>query len=48
MVNIGQIHKELGKFLMISSNLIKSYDESVIEIGKMVYYERGLEDESTE
>ena len=29
----GQIHKELGKFLMISSNLIKSDDESMIEIG---------------
>ena len=32
MVNDGQIHKELGKILMISSNLIKSDDESVIEI----------------
>ena len=28
MVNMGQIHKELWKFLMISSNLIKSDDES--------------------
>ena len=35
MVNMGQIHKELGKFLMISSNLIKSDDESVIEMGKI-------------
>ena len=32
MVNKGQIHKELGKFFMISSNLIKSDDEMVIEI----------------
>ena len=35
MVNISQIHGELGKFLMISSNLIKSDDESVIEIGQI-------------
>ena len=34
MVNKGQIHKELGKFLMISLNLMKSNDESVIEIGE--------------
>ena len=34
MVNKGQIHMELGKFLMISSNLIKLDDESVIEIGE--------------
>ena len=34
MVNIGQIHRELGKFLMISLNLIKLDDESMIEIGK--------------
>ena len=32
MVNKGLIHKELGKFLMISLNLIKSDDELVIEI----------------
>ena len=32
MINVGQIHKELGKFLMISSNLVKSDDESMIEI----------------
>ena len=32
MVNMGQIHRELGKFLMFSSNLIKSDDESIIEI----------------
>ena len=33
---------------MISSNLIKSEDESVIEIGEMVFYESGLEDDSVE
>ena len=32
MVNKVRIHRELGKFLMISSNLIKSDDESKIEI----------------
>ena len=35
MVNKGQIYRELGKFLMISSNLIKSDDELMIEIGKI-------------
>ena len=34
MVNLGRIHRELGKFFMISSNLIKSDDESMIEIGE--------------
>ena len=34
MVNVGRIHRELGKFLMISSHLIKSDDELVIEIGE--------------
>ena len=34
MVNMGRIHKALEKFLMISSNLIKSDNESMIEIGK--------------
>ena len=34
MVNNGLIHMELGKFMMISSNLIKSDDESMIEIGE--------------
>ena len=33
MVNKGQIHRELGKFFMFSSNLIKSDNESMIEIG---------------
>ena len=34
MVNMGRIHKEFGKFLMISSNLIKLDDESMIKIRK--------------
>ena len=34
MVNIGRIHRELGKYLMISLNLIKSDNESVIEMGE--------------
>ena len=34
MVNMGRIHKEIGKFMMISSILIKSDDESMTEIGK--------------
>ena len=34
MVNMGRIQREIGKFCMISSNLIKSDDESVIEIGE--------------
>ena len=33
MANKGRIHRELGKFFMISLNLIKSDNESVIEIG---------------
>ena len=32
MVNKGQIHSELGKFMMISSNSIKSDDKLMIEI----------------
>ena len=32
MVNKG--HNELGKFMMISSNLIISDDESMVEIGE--------------
>ena len=32
MINKGRIHRELGKILIISSNLIKSDNESVIEI----------------
>ena len=34
MVNMDQIHKELGKSLMISSNSIKSDNELTIEIGE--------------
>ena len=34
MVNKGRIYRELGKILMISSNLIKSDDESMVEIGE--------------
>ena len=32
MVNNSRIHRELGKFLIISSNLIKSDEELVIKI----------------
>ena len=48
MVNKGRIHRELGKTLMISSNLIKSDDELMVEIGENVDYERELQDDSTE
>ena len=48
MVNKGRIHTELWKFLMISWNLIKSDNELMIEIGKMVFYERELLNDSTE
>ena len=34
MINMGRIHRELGKFMIISSNLIKSDDELMIEIGE--------------
>ena len=34
MVNKGWIHKEIRKFIMISLKLIKSDDESMIEIGE--------------
>ena len=34
MVNKGRIYRELGKFMMISLNLIKSDDESMVEIGE--------------
>ena len=34
MVNKGRIHKKIRKFLMFSSELIKSYDELMIEIGE--------------
>ena len=32
MVNKDRIHKEIRKFMMISSNLVKSDDELMIEI----------------
>ena len=34
MVNNGRIHRELRKFMMISSNLIKLDNESMVGIGK--------------
>ena len=34
MVNKGRIYKELGKFMMISLNLIKSDDELMKKIGE--------------
>ena len=34
MVNKGRIHREIKKFMMISSKLIKSDDESMVEIGE--------------
>ena len=36
MVNKGRIHRELGKFMMISLNLIKSDNKSMVEIGENV------------
>ena len=34
MVNKGQIHTEIRKFLMFSSKLIQSDDKSMVEIGE--------------
>ena len=34
MVNKGRIHREIRKFMMISLKLIKSDNESMIEIGE--------------
>ena len=34
MVNKGQIQREIMKFLMFSSKLIKSEDKSMVEIGE--------------
>ena len=34
MINKGHIHREIRKFMMTSSNLIKLDDESTIEIGE--------------
>ena len=47
MVNKGRIHEEIRKFMMISSNLIKLNNELMIKLGKMVDYERELQDVST-
>ena len=34
MVNKGRIHREIRKFMMICLKLIKSDDESIVEIGE--------------
>ena len=34
MVNRGQIHREIRKFLMFSLKLIKSDNQSMVEIGE--------------
>ena len=34
MVNKGRIHREIRKFMIISSKLIKSDNESIVEIGE--------------
>ena len=34
MVTKGRIHREIRKFLMFSSKLIKSDDKSMVEIGE--------------
>ena len=34
MVNKGRIHREIRKFMMISLKLIKSDEESMVEIGE--------------
>ena len=34
MVNKGQIHGEIRKFLMFSLKLIKSDDKSMVEVGE--------------
>ena len=34
MVNKGRIHREINKFLMFSSKLIKSDDKSTVKIGE--------------
>ena len=40
MVNKGRMHMEIRKFMMFSLKLIKLDDKSMVQIGKMVYYER--------
>ena len=34
MVNKGRIHRKIRKFMLISLKLIKSDDESIVEIGE--------------
>ena len=34
MINKGRIYRKIRKFMMISSNLIKSNDELMIKIGE--------------
>ena len=34
MVNKGRVHREIRKFMMFSSKLIKSDDKSIVEIGE--------------
>ena len=34
MVNKGRIHRQIRKFIMISSKLIKLDNESMVEIGE--------------
>ena len=34
MVNKGRIHREIRKFMMLSSKLIKSDDKSMVKIGE--------------
>ena len=34
MVNKGRIHREIRKFLVFSSKLIKSNEKSMVEIGE--------------
>ena len=34
MINKGRIHRELGKFIIISLNLIKSNNEFMVEMGE--------------
>ena len=40
MVNQGRIHRKLGKFLMISSNFIKSDNESLIKNWGFGYFQK--------
>ena len=48
MVNKGLIHRELRYFRDIFWNLVKLDDELRWEIGKIVFLERRLQNESTE